>query len=98
MSIKYETYVGSVRMHYFQDALNRFRLGITDLRTHKHRYISRVQITVVHFVKWLKKARIIFYFIEESMKLLDRRKKNVTMKTGHLERLCCVKIQHRPNS
>ena len=102
-SVKYETYrcLDFVRVKCFRDALIRFRLGITELKTHKNRYISHVADNVVHFVKPLKKTSIIFYFIVKSMKLLDRKNFNILngmRKTGNFQRLCGVKSQHRPNS
>ena len=41
-SIKYETYLDFVRVNCFRDAVIRFRLGITELKTHENRYISHV--------------------------------------------------------
>ena len=41
-SIKYETYLDFVRVKCFRDALIRFRLGITESKIHKNRYVSHV--------------------------------------------------------
>ena len=41
-SVRYETYLDFVRVKCFRDALIRFRLGITELKTHKHIYILHV--------------------------------------------------------
>ena len=72
-SIKYETYLDFVKVKCFRDAPIRFRLGITELKTHKNIYISHVADNNCPFCKVVRKTSTIFYFIVKSMKLFDQK-------------------------
>ena len=61
-SIKYETYLDFVRMKYFRNALIRFRLGITELKTHKNIYISHVADNNCSFCKVVEENEYHFLF------------------------------------
>ena len=72
-SIKDETYLDFVWVKCFRDALIRFRLGITGLKTRKSIYISHVADNNCPFCKVVRKTSTIFYFIVKSMKLFDQK-------------------------
>ena len=61
-SIKYETYLDFVRVKCFRNALIRFRLGITELKTHKNRYISHVAGNNCPFCKVVEENEYHFLF------------------------------------
>ena len=62
-SIKYETYLDFVRVKCFRNALIRFRLGITELKTHKNRYVSLVADNNGPFCKVVEENEYHFFFI-----------------------------------
>ena len=61
-SIKYETYLDFVRVECFRDALIRFRLGITELKTHRNIYISHVVDNNCPFCKVVEENEYHFLF------------------------------------
>ena len=61
-SIKYETFLDFVRVKCFRDALIRFRLGITELKAHKNRYISHVADNNCPFCRVVEENEYHFLF------------------------------------
>ena len=96
-TVKYETYLDFVRMKCFRDATIHFRLGITELKTDKNRYISHVTDNNCPFCKVVEEYEYHFLFHCEKLKQLDWKNfdiLNSMRKTGNFQKLCCVKSQH----
>ena len=92
--IKDETYLDFVWVKCFRDALIRFRLGITELKTHKNRYNSHVADNNCPFCKAVEQNEYHFLFHcekyetvrPENLKHIKRHEEN-----WKFQRLCCVK-------
>ena len=61
-SIEYKTYLDIVRVKCFRDALISFGLRITELETHKNRYISHVADNNCPFCKVIEENEYHFLF------------------------------------
>lgn len=62
VSLKCEPYLDFVKIKCFRDALIRLRLGITELRTHKNRYVSHVTDNNCPFCKDVEETECHFLF------------------------------------
>ena len=100
VSLKCEPYLDFVKIKCFRDALIRLRLGITELRTHKNRYVSHVIDNNCPFCKDVEETECHFFFYCSKyktvrpiiLKYTERHEKHWKFKE------CGVKTKHQRSS